>query len=1247
LSYFVIATSLQQRRVRLVARQNLVIPGEFEMFGASIRGKFPRRVIRFGSTVFAVRPGTRRSTTLCLRCLAGICALGLLLAVSLWAGVGGSISGTVADPSGAVVAKATVTATDQANGISLVAATDDQGFYSFPSLPVGRYDLQFLDAGFKPYRRTGITLDANSAVIVDVVLEVGAVTDQVTVSESEIGVETSSTQLGEVISGEHMTAVPLNGRSFTDLLALQPGVAPVTTVTSNTVQDVGASALSPSGDLNPGTISINGQREFANSFLVNGSDVEEDVNNGAAVIPNLDAIAEFRILTSNFDAEYGEFSGGQINVVTKSGSNAFHGDAFEFVRNTGLDARNYFSPTRGVFDQNQFGGTFGGPVRKNRIFFFADYQGTRSTQGVDTGQIPTPSAQDRIGNLSDIASSFVTTDASGKSVPTTVTGTSWANQLSQKLGYTVTAGEPYFTRGCTTATCVFPGAVIPQRAWSAPATNLLQYIPKPNNANGTFSTSAFNETLRDDKGAYRLDGNTRFGLLSAYYFLDDWSQNNPYPIAQGGANVPGFNALYTGRAQLIDLGDTKTVGNSAVNEIHFSYLRNAVDLGKPIGGVGVALASQGFVTGPGTPGILALSPQTEGVESVGFNSFTIGTNTNELRQFGNTYQWLDNFSKVRGTHTIKFGGEFHYDQVNVNAIAQFNGSFLFFGTETGSDFADFLLGVPSQYNQSQLQTFYGRNRYVGLYAQDSWRLSKTLTLNYGLRWDRIEPWYEKYNQIASFVPNEQSLVFPGAPAGIVYPGDPGVPRTLAPPGDKDFAPRIGLAYTPSAPEHSWLGRILGGPGKTSVRASYGIFYTAIEALSIGVMSANAPYGSTYTSPAPPLFATPFVTAATGEDQGQAFPLSLAALNASRKNPNTTVNWAQFEPITGLPNYLTTNRIPYTEEYTLSVERGLRANTILSVSFVGNQGHRLLVLEESNPGDPATCLFLSNPANLAPGQTPCGPFGEDTTYTTSSGQTLVGTRGPLGSNFGSNANQATIGNSNYNSLQVTLRHTSRRLNVLAGYTYGKSQDQSSNLGEAVNPLDPSLSKALSSFDVRHNFVTSYTYRVPFEHLLRATNRLTEGWEISGITHFSSGLPVTLVNLGDNSLLGSEPNGVNNFGVDEPDFSRAPLHLNKNPRNSLQCFSPSLFSQNALGTPGTAQRRFFYGPGMDNYDMAVLKNVRLTEAKSLQFRIEAFNAFNHAQFFGPQSVDGNIDSPTFGNVISAAPPRLMQVGAKFFF
>jgi hypothetical protein len=362
----------------------------------------------------------------------------MLFAVDSCAGFGGSVSGTVKDASNAVVPSASVRATNSDTGVQEHVVTNGRGFYSFPDLPIGRYNFVIQKTGFRPYQRTGVAIDANSAVIVDVVLEIGEPAQVVTVSQSAVHAETSDTQMGEVIGGGKMASMPLNGRSYTDLLALQPGVVPVTSLTSNTQQDVGVSALSPSGGLNPGTISINGQREFSNAFIVNGADAEEDVNSGTAIIPNLDSIAEFRILTGNFDAEYGGYSGGQINVVTKSGGNEIHGDGFEFLRNTNLDSRNYFSPTRGTFDQNQFGGTLGGPLRRNKAFFFADYQGTRLTQGVDTGQIPVPSVADRTGNLSDLAGSLTGT----------VTGQYWANLLSQKLGYPVSAAEPYYAAGC-------------------------------------------------------------------------------------------------------------------------------------------------------------------------------------------------------------------------------------------------------------------------------------------------------------------------------------------------------------------------------------------------------------------------------------------------------------------------------------------------------------------------------------------------------------------------------------------------------------------------------------------------------------------------------------------------------------------------------------------------------------------------------------------------------------------------------
>jgi hypothetical protein len=1170
-----------------------------------------------------------------------LCAVGVLSAALAWASVGGSIAGTVKDPSGRVVPNAEVTLRESTTGLSYQTRSDNRGLYTFPVLPVGHYELQVQATGFSGYQRTGVVLDTNAALTLDASLQVGGVAQTVSVVDNALHVETTSTQLGQVITGRQMTAVPLDGRSFTDLLSLQPGVAPQTTITSTTVQDVGATVLNPSGTLNPGNISVNGQREFANYFSVNGADVEEDVNAGTAIVPNLEAIDEFRIITSNFDAEYGEFSGGQINVVTKSGSNGFHGNAFEFLRNTDLDARNYFSPTRGAFRQNQFGGTFGGPIHRDRIFFFTDYQGTRQTQGIDTGTISVPSDADRLGDLSDLSSNLTGV----------VGGPYFANLLSQKLGYSVTSGESYYVPGCAnSAQCVFPNAVIPQQAWSVPGQRMLQYIPAPNTANG-YATSSFNQTVRDDKGAVRIDGNTRLGLLSGYYFIDDFDLDNPYPVVQSGASVPGFNAITTGRAQLFALGHTKTFQTTMVNELHFSYMRNDTDLGQPVGGTGVSLVSQGFENADGTASIVALDPKGQSVENLNFNGYSTGAAANQLTQVNNTFQVTDAFSKVLGSHTIKFGGEFHADQVNAHPIAQFNGSFVFSGTETGVDFADFLIGVPSQYNQSQLNPFFARNKYVGLFAQDSWHVLPNLTLNYGLRWDRIAPWSEKYNQISTFVAGAQSVVFPGAPPGILYPGDraggQSVPNTLAAIGNLSFSPRVGIAWSPQGETGSFLGKILGAPGTTSVRASAGNFYTAIEALSISVLAANAPYGTTYTSPAPPLFATPFITAAGGQNNGQPFPYTFAPLNSSRRNPDPNIDWSTYEPISGIPGYDIHGRAPYTEEWMFSVERQAGPNTVFSASYVGTSSHRQRVLIEPNPGNPALCLSLSQASEVQPGTLTCGPGGEDTVYYPIAGGQVNGTRGPLGSNFGSNALQSTIGHANYNALELSARHTSGRLEFAAAYTYGKSMDQSSNVAEEVNPFDPALSYAISSFDVKHNFVVSYEYQLPFDQLF-PPNRLTRGWSLAGITRFASGFPVTMVNNGDNSLIGTNPNGINNSSIDEPDDSGSPLHLSGNPRkNGNNYFATSAFAMNALGTPGNAKRRFFYGPGADNYDMAVAKQLPLTESKSLLFRVEAFNVFNHTQFNGPTAVDGNIGSSTFGNAISAAAPRILQGALKFDF
>src|SRR4029077_17590597 len=375
------------------------------------------------------------------------------------------------DPSGAVIPGVSVTATNATLGTMFSTTTDGQGLYSFPKLPVARYELTAQIDGFKPEKRTGIQVDADSALQINGTLELGEQSETVTVSVNAIRVDTVSTQLGEVVPSTTMTTLSLNGRSYTDLLAIQTGVIPTTTMQANSVIMAGvAGPGNPCGGLNPGIVSVSGQRESANGFYVNGSDVQERMNGGTGVVPNLDSIEEFRLLTNNFDPEYGNYNGGIVNVVTKSGSDSFRGNAFEFFRDTALDARNYFSPERAAFSQNQPGGTAGGPLKKGALFFFGDYQATRTTQGIETGNIPVPSLAERTGDFSDIADQLTGT----------VNGRNWAGILSQRLGYAVAPGEAYYTPGCASAAqCVFPNAVIPARAWSVPSQHLLAYVPSP------------------------------------------------------------------------------------------------------------------------------------------------------------------------------------------------------------------------------------------------------------------------------------------------------------------------------------------------------------------------------------------------------------------------------------------------------------------------------------------------------------------------------------------------------------------------------------------------------------------------------------------------------------------------------------------------------------------------------------------------------------------------------------------------
>jgi hypothetical protein len=1219
--------------------------------------------------------------------------LALLLGRQVIASVTASISGTVTDATGAVVVGATVTATNVETSVATTQSTNGQGFYSFQALALGTYTLDVQQTGFKAYRQTGLVVDVNSALVVDVALQVGAASEKVEVSSAALHVDTESTQMGEVITGKEMTDVPLASRSYTDLLTLQPGVAPsasqMTGAYAGPFISAGFAVPLVSGSLNSGAYSVNGMRESENGFILNGVLVQELGFSGAGAIPNLDSLYEFRILTNNFDAEYGNYSGGLINVVTKSGTNQYHGNLFEFLRNTDFDAANFFDRgKRGTYHQNQFGGSFGGPVIKDKIFFFADYQGNRLIQGVTQRITGAPTTDLENGMLASVESLFVKPNPTpgGPPVPTTVNGAAFAQQLTQQFagntGQTVMPNEPYFFPNCASTNpvggCVFANGILPTAAFNHISKNLLPFILPANGVDTqtglpTFTTNSQAINLHDNKFSVRGDANTQFGLLTAYYYFDKFLRIDPY--WPGNAPVyPGFNVAGRGQTHNVNLGDTKTFSSSAVNEFRIGYFRLETAFNQPQGGKGVSLMSLGFASGANrAPGIFPVVPALEGVPEIDFNDFVIGVPSRPNGLIDNIYQVLDNFSKVIGTHTLKFGGQFHYDQLEENLLDNVSNGNFFFGSnfsgqpsETGSDFADFLIGAPSQYVQGQAFPSYGRNYYFGLFGQDSWRVKSNLTFNYGLRYDVSAPWKVKFNQFQTLIPGEQSVVIPGSPTGWVFPGDPHVPSTLAPTRWNNFAPRLGLAY--SFGQHDgWLGKMLGSPGSTSVRVGWGIYYSTFEGATDFNEIGDAPFGD-FSGQNEPNFKAPFINRASGPPGiPNFFPVAPPPKHFSRKNPagaplDTLPNFfSAFGTIGSSPAFFNKNRLPYAEEYELSIEHQITRSDLLTLSYVGTQGHRLLSSISSNPGNPALCLSL-----VAEG---CAPFGENNVYIRPDKSFSLGTRAPFSGvalpgntvlpcapscdtvlpngelgiiPFGNNSYFITAGASSYNSAQVNYRHTSGRLQTLIGYTFSKAFDDSSGYGEQINPVNHRLSRGLSAFDSTHNFVASYSYTLPIDKLA-GPKPLTNGWGISGITRFSTGLPVTMVETDDHSLLGTAFGGPIVLPVDTPDqVGRVVI---ENPRKTGgQYFNPSAFASSAVGLEGNARRRFFHGPGINNFDFALVKDTRITERFDLQFRGEFFNLFNHAQFLTPSGILG---SGSFGQVPGTLPGRIGQLSLKLNF
>ncbi len=1150
----------------------------------------------------------------------------VLFCATLWADVTGSLSGYVRDSSGAVIPNATVTATDAGNGYTRKIVSDSSGHYALLALPPGIYKLTASASGFDLGAIQQITLNVNDALTFDFALKVGNVSQTVSVNASSLQVDTVNTSLGTTISTTEILAMPLNGRSYLDLLALQPGVAPSST-NNNYTDRAPASGLYGSA----GTVSTDGQPEWANAFLVNGAEVEETKNMGAGMIPDADSVAEFRLLTNSYSAEYGKFTGAVMNTVTKSGTNSFHGDLFEFYRNQKLDAINYFDNTKAELKRHQFGGVIGGPIWKNHLFTFSDYQMTRQVAGISTGVVQLLSNDERNGIFADDI------------LNTPVNGAFWASTLAARSGQTVTAGQLYNTLGTATTTTDIGGNTVAAHDISAymdPVAQLTNsQIPASNQPDGfSFDDAAAVGSINDLNWAQRIDfENKATGDWSFYYHYDGATNNAPVYGDNAGPTLPGYPITNPSRSQFFVLSDTKTIGSTLVNVARANFFRweehTANQASKPI----TSYATYGYNTDPTTGGLVDSGPPgyPMSMPTMFFNDggFSIGTNWLNLYQPETNYGVEDTVSKTLGNHSISFGGTFRYYQLNARNTCGPNGYFDFSGVETNSDTSDYYIGADADFVQCSIQLLDNRARYIGAFAQDSWKVAPGLTLDYGVRWDVPRPWSDVYGRLTTPVPGAQSVKFPDSPAGNLVPGDPGVPSTISPTRWNDFGPRIGVAWAPS-------GGIFGASGTTSIRASYGIYYLGeADNGNFGILG-DAPWGLYWASPAPTLMASPYITRATGVSQGQKFPFVFP----SGSGPFPNFMFGNLMPLY-VPGYYTKNKTDNAEHMQISIQRQLGASTVLTAAYVATMGHHIEHGEDVLWGDGALCESI-------PG---CGPNGEGNVYTVGS-QTYYGSFTGLIDNqtisagytnssggpvvaFASATYLQNSGNSNYNALQASLERRARDITFLVSYTYAKSLD------DVAAKWDPRAgqqhrSYGLSSWDMRQNFVASYSWAVPFQRFL-GHNQASEGWKITGISRFNSGFPISLKSGGDFALT--------NIGLDYPTQIGPIKKLNPHAPGHAY-FDTSAFASGlscgyeVCGVTGSAKQYSFSGPGTINTDAGVEKDTRIREGLSLNFRFEMFNVFNHANF---TSVTGKASSGSFGEATNTLPGRVGQISGKFIF
>ena len=933
----------------------------------------------------------------------------ILIGISPYAlaqSTGGRVLGRVLDPTDAVIPDATLTLTNDSSGKTLTAQSSKIGDYIFPAVPVGTYHLEAQASGFNQFLASGILVNLNATVSYDVKLVVGASTQAVEVTAEAPLVDTTTTQLGAVINERAVQNLPLNSRDTYQLLQLQPGV-----------QGVGGSDLFYGSD-KAGAVSVNGGRGRSNNFSVNGGDGNDLFVNSPGIEPSPDAIQEFRVITNTFDAEYGRNSGAVINVVTKGGTNKFHGSIYDYVRNKAFDAKGYFNLTTPDDTQNQFGATVGGPIKKDKTFFFLSYEGRQLVQGIAGDKTRVPTAAERTGQLGSFAGSL--SDLTVANVLQTRAGC--AGAIAGAGGLAPRPGTAY--------SAIFPTG-IPTPCLDPVAANLVDnYVPLPN-VGGYYYQSSPDQHSRENQGTVRIDHTFNdHNTFTGYYYVDDSFDENPFTRFQAVTNnlLPGFGSNNASRNQQINLADTWTLSPTTQNEARITYYREGQltflafqRTGNVTDSCTGGAAQYCFNGNPDTPLIddngntiptpnakLGITPglpaSRQGVPYIDISGgFTIGNDSEgSLPQVGNTYSLTDNFSKVVGKHSLKLGGDFriqHFDQTlyyNVNGYFSYSGggsNDLQATDATGASslFPNYLLGLPDEYSQGSPQTENIRANALYLFAQDSFKVRPNVTLNYGLRWELNEPLADAAQRVQTFRPGQATQIFPcqlnaantatigngtsacgpGSaneayfPLGLVVPGDKGISKGLTATYYKAFAPRIGVAWSPER-FHD----------KLVIRSGFGIFYNPIEQLVLEQFQGEPPFGGS-SSISEGLFQTPYVSQG-GSITPNAFN---GFLNPTR---GQALDWSVFRPIILYGELQPNLRTQYTEQYNLQVQHQFGNDMVFTLGYVGSQGHRLLATYDLNHGNTQTCLDII--ATLGPGS--CGPYLEDQAYTIPAGTTIA-------------------------------------------------------------------------------------------------------------------------------------------------------------------------------------------------------------------------------------------------------------------